>query len=83
MFFILFGMWGVRHLSLKIGRDAIKIMGEIPHLIPNQTENIMHIHYTVLKSVCSIVVFQPDWMIVSKNDDKNHKNRHAYLGVDK
>jgi hypothetical protein len=48
---------GVEHPSLKIGRDAIKIRGEIPHLIPNQIGNIMHIHYTVLKIVCSIVLF--------------------------
>ena len=47
---------GVRHLSLKIGRDAIKIRGEIPHLIPNQNENIKHIHYTLLKIVYSIVL---------------------------
>ena len=32
MFFIRFGKWdGVRHLALKVGKDAEKIRGEMPH----------------------------------------------------
>jgi hypothetical protein len=49
---------GVWHLSLKIGRGAKKY-GRDAALKQFQIflENIMHIHYRVLKIVCSIGLF--------------------------
>jgi len=47
----------VQHLSLKIGRDAAEIGGEMPHLNKSKSvKKIMHIHFRVLKIVCFIVL---------------------------
>jgi hypothetical protein len=48
---------GTRNLSPKIGRDAAKIRGEMPQLNkPNQFEKFVHVHFRVLKIICSIVL---------------------------
>lgn len=57
MSFIPVGNWVVWRLSLKIGRDVAKISGEICRtwIIPNQFEEMMHIHFRVLKITCSLL----------------------------
>lgn len=50
------GGGGMQHLSMKLERDAAKIMGEMTHLISNHLENNMHVPYRVPKIICSMVL---------------------------
>ena len=61
---------GVRHLSTKLKKDAAKIMGEMPHLISNHLENIMHIHNRLSK-ISALLIYLATRL--NQNDDKIKK----------